>query len=61
MQLQASAEQPHVPLAVLECLTYALLKTRAVHGDLLWWQLDAKVEELIKMSKAERTRGLPCR
>ena len=60
VQLRAAAEQPHVPLALLECLTYALLKTRAVHGDLLWWQLDAKVEELIKiLSKAERIKGTP--
>ena len=60
VQLRASAEQPHVPLALLECLTYALLKMRGVHGDLLWWQLDAKVEELIKiLSKAERIKGTP--
>ena len=60
MQLRAAAEQPNVPLALLECLTYALLKTRSAHGDLLWWQLDAKIEELIKiLGKAERIKGTP--
>ena len=60
LQLFAACEQPNVPLAVIECLTHALLRMRAPHGDLLWWQLDAKAEELIAiLGKAERIKGTP--
>jgi putative membrane protein len=59
-QLVAAAKQPNVPLAVLDGLSRTLIKLRATHGDLVWWQLDAKLEELISiLGKAERIKGTP--
>ena len=59
-RLVACSKQPNVPLAILESISRALLHLRAEHGDLVWWQLDSKVEELINiLSKAERIKGTP--
>ena len=59
-QLAFASRQPNVPLAVLDRLTRALLPLRTEQGELLWWQLDAKVEELISiLGKAERIKGTP--
>ena len=59
-QLLLCAKQPNIPLAVLDQLTRSLLPLRGPCGDLLWWQLDAKVEELIALlGKAERIKGTP--
>ena len=59
-QLVAASRQPNVPLAILDCLSRALLPLRKVHGDLVWWQMDSKVEEMISiLGRAERIKGTP--
>ena len=52
------ADDPRA-LAVLDRLTRALMPLRTLHGDLLWWQLDAKVEDLIAILGKVRKRFCP--
>jgi len=50
---------PNVPLAVLDALTRTVMPLRA-KGDLLWWQIDNNVEQLLgKLANAERIKGTP--
>ena len=48
---------PNVPLAVLDALTRTVMPIRE-KGDLLWWQIDNNVEQLLqKLANAERIKG----
>lgn len=59
-QLTAAAQQPNVALAVLDCLTRAILPMRTEQSELVWWQLDEGIKELIViLGKMERIRGTP--
>lgn len=56
----AAAQQPNLALAVLDCLTRAMLPMRTEQSELVWWQLDEGIKELIViLGKMERIRGMP--
>eukprot|EP00908_Phaeocystis_cordata_P001212 Transcript_11300.p4 GENE.Transcript_11300~~Transcript_11300.p4 ORF type:complete len:189 (-),score=67.96 Transcript_11300:1896-2462(-) len=58
-RLKLANVSPNVPLAVLDALTRAVLPLRA-KGDLVWWQLDNNVEQLLhQLAHAERIKGTP--
>ena len=58
-RLRLAKVSPNVPLAVLDALSRSVLPLRA-KGDLLWWQLDVNVEQLLKeLARAERIKGTP--
>ena len=58
-RLRLAKVSPNVPLAVLDALSRSVLPLRA-KGDLLWWQLDVSVEQLLKeLARAERIKGTP--
>lgn len=58
-RLRLAKVSPNVPLAVLDTLSRTVLPLRS-KGELLWWQLDNNVEQLLhQLARAERIKGTP--
>ena len=58
-RLRLAQVSPNVPLAVIDTLTRSILPLRS-KGELLWWQLDNNVEQLLhQLSRAERIKKTP--